>query len=72
MNEIEKLCCRHQAQFLPKICDWMLSKNYLKTIGYRFKFPSFRHRVILSITGIKRKKLDRQCSTFSRLIPLML
>ena len=33
------------------ICDWMLNKNYeshvpdLKTIGNRFIFPSFHHRV---------------------------
>ena len=35
---------------LPKICDWMLNKNYeshtrSQTIGNRFQFPSFRHRV---------------------------
>ena len=34
---------------LPKICDWMLNKNYeshtrSQTIGNRFQFPSFRHR----------------------------
>ena len=35
---------------LPKIRDWMLNKNYeshtrSQTIGNRFQFPSFRHRV---------------------------
>ena len=35
---------------LPKICDWMLNKNYeshtrSQTIGSRFPFPSLRHRV---------------------------
>ena len=35
---------------LPKTCDWMLNKNYeshirSQTIGNRFQFPSFRHRV---------------------------
>ena len=35
---------------LPKICDWMLNKNYeshtrSQTIGNRFQFPSFRQRV---------------------------
>ena len=35
---------------LPKICDWMLNKNYeshtrSQTIGNRFQFPSFHHRV---------------------------
>ena len=35
---------------LPKICDWMLNKNYeshtkSQTIGNHFQFPSFRHRV---------------------------
>ena len=35
---------------LPKICDWILNKNYeshtrSQTIGNCFQFPSFRHRV---------------------------
>ena len=35
---------------LPKICDWMLNKNYeshtrSQTIGNCFQFPSFCHRV---------------------------
>ena len=35
---------------LPKICDWILNKNYeshtrSQTIGNRFQFPSFCHRV---------------------------
>ena len=37
---------------LPKICDWMLNKNYeshtrsqTTCIGNRFQFPSFRYRV---------------------------
>ena len=35
---------------LPKICDWMLNKNYeshtrSQTIGNCFQFPSFRHRL---------------------------
>ena len=35
---------------LPKICDWMLNKNYeshtrSQTIGNCFQFPSFYHRV---------------------------
>ena len=35
---------------LPKICDWMLNKNYeshtrSQTIENCFQFPSFRHRV---------------------------
>ena len=35
---------------LPKICDWMLNKNYeshtrSQTIGNSFQFSSFRHRV---------------------------
>ena len=34
---------------LPKICDWMLNKNYeshtrSQTIGNLFQFPSFRYR----------------------------
>ena len=38
------------GSILPKICDWMLNKNYeshtrSQTIGNRFQFPSFRHRV---------------------------
>ena len=48
MKEIEKLCLRHQAQFLPKICDWMLNKNYeshvnqiLKLLGIVLNFLHF-------------------------------
>ena len=50
---------------LPKICDWMLdldldlNKNYeshtrSQTIGNRFQFPSFCHRVIEAITRESR------------------
>ena len=48
---------------LPKICDWMLNKNYeshtrSQTIGNRFQFPSFRHRV---------KAITRESRTFAQL-----
>ena len=38
------------SPILPKICDWVLNKNYeshtrSQTIGNRFQFPSFRHGV---------------------------
>ena len=48
---------------LPKICDWMLNKNYeshtrSQVIGNRFQFPSFRHRV---------KAIMRESRTLPRL-----
>ena len=56
---------------LPKICDWMLlKKNYeshtrSQTIGNRFQFPSFRHRV-KAITRESRTLPEKNTSTDSR------
>ena len=48
MKEIEKLFATPGA-ILPKICDWIIKTMKampdLKTIGNRFQFPLFRHRV---------------------------
>ena len=49
---------------LPKICDWMLNKNYeshtrSQTIGNCFQFPSFRHRV---------KAITRESRTLPKLV----
>ena len=51
---------------LPKICDWMLNKNYKshtrsQTIGNCFQFPSFRHRV-KAITRERRTLPDLNLS----------
>ena len=53
---------------LPKICDWMLNKNYeshtrSQTIGNRFQFPSFRYRV---------KAITRESRTLPDLLVLAL
>ena len=47
---------------LPKICDWMLNKNYeshtrSQTIGNRFQFPSFCHRV-KALPELNAKKVE--------------